>query len=79
MERNVGGYDRIARLVLGPLALLVAVGILSGVLDVGLDGTAGLVVTAVLLIAGAILVVTGAIRTCPANRLLGVNTYRGGR
>jgi hypothetical protein len=74
MEKNVGGYDRIARLVVGPILLLAAGGIYFEFLAVtGLLG-AGLIVAGLLV--GAILVVTGATQVCPLNSVLGIDTYR---
>ena len=68
MNPNVGGLDRTARLVVGPLALLAGLGVLVDVLP------AGSLVGAALLVVGAILLVTGATRRCPLNSLLGVDT-----
>jgi hypothetical protein len=74
MEKNVGGYDRIARLVLGPIVIIAALAIYFEVLAVaGLLGAA-LVVAGLLV--GAVLVATGATQVCVLNRLLGIDTYR---
>ena len=76
MNHNVGGYDRIARLVAGMAFLFV------GIVGVGL-GTTGaldllasvqLAVALVLLLVGAVLVVTGYLRQCPINDRLGIDT-----
>lgn len=75
MEKNVGGLDRTARLVLGPLLVAVGVAVAGGFLDIGLAGTVGLVVTALVLVAGAIFVVTGTTQKCPANEVVGINTH----
>lgn len=75
MEKNVGGLDRTARLVLGPLLVVVGVAVAAGFLDIGLAGTVGLAVTALVLIAGAIFVVTGTTQKCPANQVVGINTH----
>jgi hypothetical protein len=75
MKKNVGGYDRIARLVIGPVLLLAAGGIYFEYLAVaGLLG-ASLIVAS--LVVGAVLLVTGATQVCPLNSLLGFDTYRG--
>ncbi|WP_436926491.1 YgaP family membrane protein [Halosimplex amylolyticum] len=75
MEKNVGGYDRIARLVLGPILIIAALAVYFEVLAVaGLLGAA-LVVAGLLV--GAVFVVTGATQVCVLNRLLGIDTYRG--
>ncbi|MEF8812900.1 MAG: DUF2892 domain-containing protein [Halovenus sp.] len=75
MERNVGGLDRKGRLVAGPVLVLIGVAIVAGVLDIGLTGTVGLAVAALILVVGAIFVVTGTTQKCPANEMVGVNTY----
>jgi hypothetical protein len=63
MKCNVGGVDMVARIVLGVVLL----------------GTAFVVPMStvwqtVLLVAGTIALVTGAIRYCPLNALLGFNS-----
>ena len=74
MEKNVGGYDRVARLVLGPVLVIAALGIYFEVFAVaGLLGAALIVAG---LLVGSVFVVTGATQVCPLNRVLGLNTYR---
>jgi uncharacterized membrane protein YjfL (UPF0719 family) len=75
MERNVGGLDRLARLVVGPLFVF-------GGLLVVLDLTPFVASTAVrtgvavvLLVLGGILLGTGAVQKCPLNRTVGVDTH----
>ena len=68
MDRNVGGLDRTARLVVGPLTLLAGLGALVDVLP------ASSLIGALLIVVGAILLVTGATQRCPLNSLLGVDT-----
>lgn len=65
MTRNVGGADRAVRLIVG--SLLVAVPIV-----VELPGWWGLLPFVI----GVVLVLTGAFRYCPVNRLLGVDSSR---
>jgi hypothetical protein len=72
MEKNVGGFDRTARLIGGPILLLVGLAWLVGMF--ALDLWLG----AVVLLVGAILTVTGVTRKCPANSILGMNTFRRG-
>jgi hypothetical protein len=76
MKKNVGGYDRIARFVVG--ALLVAGGAASfaGLFTLA-SGTLGVVITALLVLVGAVLLATAATRTCPVNATLGIDTARG--
>jgi NhaP-type Na+/H+ or K+/H+ antiporter len=68
MQKNVGGVDRKARLVVGPLLLLVGVAGLFGPLQLGTVGVA------LAFAVGAILTVTGAVQRCPLNALFGVDT-----
>lgn len=68
MEQNVGGMDRTARLVAGPLLLLVGIATLVEVLPFGT------VVGGVALLIGVVFLVTGLTRTCILNRLLGIDT-----
>lgn len=77
MEKNVGGFDRTARLVVGPILVAVGVALAAGLLDVGLGGTVALAVTALALVAGLIFVVTGTTQKCPANEVAGLDTYDG--
>ena len=75
MKKNVGGTERTARLVIGTVFVLV-----------GAAGYAGLVPLASLLpqfltsilvvLVGAILLVTGAIRWCPISAAIGRTSYR---
>lgn len=77
MERNVGGYDRIARLVVGPVLVVLGAASLAGILAPA-TGTLGLALAVGALLVGAVLTVTGVTQRCPLNDLVGLNTYRGG-
>ncbi|MEF8785459.1 MAG: DUF2892 domain-containing protein [Haloarculaceae archaeon] len=68
MEQNVGGLDRTARLVAGPLLALVGIAALVEVLPLGT------VPGAIALLLGVVFLVTGLSRTCILNRLLGIDT-----
>jgi hypothetical protein len=68
MEKNVGGMDRMARLIAGPLAVLAGLGVVGGTVP------GGALVGGALIVVGAILSVTGATQRCVLNRLLGVDT-----
>ncbi|MEA1932655.1 YgaP family membrane protein [Halohasta litorea] len=68
MEPNVGGLDRIARLVGGLLVALVGIASVAGLLPLGSAAGAGLTVV------GAIVFGTGLTRQCLAYRLFGVDT-----
>ena len=64
MKRNVGGVDMVARLIIG--VVLVAIGLavpMSTVWQV------------ILFLVAAVAVVTAVVRYCPANALMGINTY----
>ena len=63
MKANVGNVDRIIRAVVGLAALLGAVAIGSGS-----------VAFVLLMVVGAILLVTAAVGFCPLYRVLGLNT-----
>jgi uncharacterized membrane protein HdeD (DUF308 family) len=63
MACNVGGVERTLRLSLG-LALVIV-----GILMTGSPWT-----TAILLVIGGILVLTGVVRYCPVNALVGRNS-----
>jgi len=76
MEKNVGGYDRIARAVLGPVLVVVGAASLAGFLTIA-AGTLGLVIAVAALLVGAVLATTAVTQKCPLNDLLGVNTYEG--
>jgi hypothetical protein len=66
MKCNVGGIDRTGRIVLG-----VALGV------VGLAAPLDMTWMIVVLVVAAIALVTAAVRFCPANAILGINTCEG--
>ena len=70
MEQNVGGLDRTARLVAGPILLLVGIAALVEMLPLG---TA---VGAIAAVIGLVFLVTGLTRTCILNSLLGIDTSK---
>lgn len=72
MDRNVDGYDRIGRLVLGMTLLIVGIGGFGVGIAVG--PVAQVVGAALLLLIGAVLVVTGYLRQCPLKRQLRLDT-----
>lgn len=75
MEKNVGGMDRIARFVIGPVLIVVGVAAIAGLFSLA-AGTTGLVLAALLLIVGAVLTTTALTQKCPLNSLIGLNTFR---
>jgi len=69
MKCNVGGIDRTGRIVIGIVLLLV-----------GLAAPLDMIWRIVVLIVAAIALLTGIVRFCPANAILGINTCeRGGK
>ncbi|MFC7135644.1 YgaP family membrane protein [Halobaculum litoreum] len=70
-EKNVGGWDRTVRLIVGPVLLIVAAAALFGVVALGP------VAIAASALVGLVFTVTGAVQKCPLNGLLGFDTYRG--
>lgn len=65
LSLNVGGFDRILRLILGVILIALAYfGILSG--------TGAIIAYIVAVIA----LVTGLIKFCPVNALIGINTCK---
>lgn len=75
MEKNVGGYDRIARFVVGPVLLVVGLAAFAGLLTLA-AGTLGLVLAGAAVLVGAVLLVTAATQKCPLNSVVGMNTYQ---
>jgi hypothetical protein len=75
MDKNVGGIDRIARLVLGPVLVVVGAAALAG-FGLSVGDTLGLGVAVLAVVVGTVFVVTGTVQRCPLNRILGMNTFR---
>ena len=78
MEKNVGGYDRTARLVLGPILVLVGAAWFAGLGLPAAATTLALAGAAILALVGVVFAVTGYTQKCPLNSVLGMDTYRGG-
>ncbi len=74
MQKNVGGADRIARLVLGPLLILAGVAGYAGLLVLAFGPLPQALTSVVVFLVGAILLVTGLVQKCPMNRLFGFDT-----
>lgn len=70
MEQNVGGFDRTARLVAGPILAVVGLLIVADIVS------AALPLGAALLLVGAVLLGTGLTQRCIINQVLGVNTCK---
>ena len=76
MEKNVGGYDRIARFVVGPLLVIIAVVAYFEVITLA-SGLLGAALIWAALAVGLVLVVTATTQQCPLNSVLGFDTFRG--
>ena len=76
MELNVGGTDRLLRLVAGTALLLAGVAGYIGVLRLAFGPVPQALASVVAVLVGLILFATGVARKCPINRALGVNTFR---
>lgn len=66
MRSNIGNADRVVRLLLG--LVLVVLAFVPGVLPGGWNWGSGLV--------GLVLIATAQLRFCPVYRLLGISTCR---
>lgn len=74
MQRNVGGFDRIARLVAGPVLIVAGAAAFTGLLTLPFPPLTASVVAGVLLLFGAVFLATGLARTCPLYSVLGIDT-----
>lgn len=68
MEKNVGGIDRTARLVIGALLVIGGVAAFAGYT------TWGATIAGAAIVVGAILFVTGTTQKCPINEAAGIDT-----
>ncbi len=76
MAKNVGPMDRTVRIVLGVIFGLAGVGGYAGIVPLAWLGIGQALAGVVLVIIGAILLVTGLLNTCPIYAILGMNTAR---
>lgn len=76
MKKNVGGTDRIARLVIGPLLVLAGIAGYAGLLALAVGPLPQALTSVVVFLVGTILLVTGLVQRCPLNQLIGLDTYR---
>jgi hypothetical protein len=74
MNKNVGGYDRIGRFVIGAVLLVGGIVGYAGVLRVAVGPIPQALMALILVLIGAILLVTGYTQKCPINSILGMNT-----
>ncbi|MEF8775014.1 MAG: DUF2892 domain-containing protein [Haloarculaceae archaeon] len=75
MHKNVGGYDRIARFIVGPVLIIVGGAAFAGVIALA-AGTLGLVLATVAVLVGAVLTVTATTQKCPLNAVIGLNSFQ---
>lgn len=78
MKPNVGGYDRIGRFVIGTVLVLAGIAGYAGLFSVAVGPVPQALAAVLLVVVGAILLITGATRQCVINRVLGIDTYRRG-
>lgn len=76
MNKNVGGTDRIARLIVGPILILVGIAGFAGLLVLAVGPLPQALTSVIVVLVGAVLLVTGLVQKCPLNGILGFNTYR---
>jgi len=70
-DKNVGGWDRLLRLIVGSVLLIASAAAVVGVIGLSpvLIGLSAMI--------GAILTATGLTQKCPLNNLLRMDTYKG--
>lgn len=79
MEKNVGGYDRIGRFVIGAILVVTGIAGYAGAIPLAVRPVPQALAALVLVVIGAVLLATGYTQKCVINRVLGVNTNRGSR
>ena len=79
MDKNVGGYDRLGRFVIGAVLVLMGVVGYAGLLRVAIGPLPQALMALILVVLGAVLLVTGYTRQCPINSVIGMNTYESRR
>lgn len=75
MDKNVGGFDRTWRIVVGPLLIVVGLAVLTGLFSMGDGLLLGVLVPVLLLVFGAVFTWTAKTQQCPVNHAAGRNTY----
>lgn len=74
MDPNVGGTDRIARLVIGVLLLALAGAGYAGAVGLAVGPLPQALTAVVIGLIGLVLLVTGSVQRCPINTVLGIDT-----
>lgn len=75
MDKNVGGYDRLARFVIGAVLVLAGGAGYAGALPVAVGPLPQALTSVALVVVGAVLLATGLTRKCVLNSLVGMDTY----
>jgi len=76
MQKNVGGIDRIARLVVGPILILSGIAGYAGMLALAVGPLSQALASVIAVLVGTILLITGLVQRCPLNRVIGLDTFR---
>lgn len=76
MDKNVGGFDRTWRTVVGPLLIVVGLAVFAGLFSLGSGTLMALVVPVLLIVFGAVFTWTAQTQQCPVNQAIGRNTFR---
>ena len=76
MNQNVGDFDRVMRLAVGTALVVVGAAGYAGLLLLAVGPLPQGLTSVVVFLIGIILIVTGALRTCPIYGVLSMNTYR---
>lgn len=76
MKKNVGGMDRLARLVIGAILVVVAIAGYAGLFVLAVGPLPQALTAVIVFLVGAILLATGLAQTCPINGILGLNTHQ---
>lgn len=78
MDKNVGGYDRLGRFVIGAILVVAGIAGYAGVVRVAVGPVPQALMALLLVLLGIILIVSGYTQKCPINRVLRVNTDKPG-
>ncbi|SEH12840.1 Protein of unknown function [Natronorubrum sediminis] len=68
MKKNVGGIDRLGRIVIGGILAIAGIAALGGFWAIGA------VIGVVAFVLGIVLLVTGTTQKCPINEMVGMDT-----
>lgn len=77
MQKNVGGFDRLARLGLGSLMIIVGATGYGGLVSLAVGPFPAVLTAVIVAFLGALLLMVGLVQKSPLNAALGINTYKG--